>query len=391
MSIIDRVRAEAAVLKESDEQSAELGHLSDDAWGALQRIGILRALQPQRWGGYEIGIDEYGDAIIEIGRNSSSAGWVASVVGVHPWQLALFPDSVQQQLWADTPARALASSYTPTGSIVKTDDGYQVSGRWSFSSGIDMCDGVILGGLAGEREVNGTTYPDFTSVILDKDQYRIENTWNVAGMKGTGSKDVVVEGVTVPAERGQSHVFYIQEYGTAMPGQELNTAPLYQLPWAVIFNYIIAAGTIGACRGYYDAWLAETQTRRSNYGPMLREDPLTQDHLAEAMWQVEAAQRMLRSVGQELMARITAGDRPSVPERARYRWYVAKAAQVATDGVVRLQPASSGRTAFVDHPLHRKYQDVVTGAGHAFLFLPPLALAAGAHTLGAENAPKVHL
>ena len=187
MTLAEKARAAAPVLSASDAEGGARGRLTEEAWQALQSIGVMRALQPARWGGGETSIVEYVDAIIEIGRHSASAGWVASVVGVHPWQIALFPEETQAELWGETPDRAIASSYTPTGKIEKVDGGYRVSGRWSFSSGIEWCEGVILGGIAGTREINGVERPDFTAVILDRADYTVERTWDVAACAARGA------------------------------------------------------------------------------------------------------------------------------------------------------------------------------------------------------------
>lgn len=391
MSMIDKARAAAPALAAADAASAEQGKLTEAAVAALESTGVLRALQPARWGGGEAHLAEYADTVIEIGRASASAGWVASVVGVHPWQIALFPEETQKEVWGDDPGRRIASSYTPTGRIEKVPGGYRVSGRWSFSSGSGICSGVILGGIAGRREVNGTEYPDFTSVILDEADYRIEETWNVAGLRGTGSNDIVVDGVLVPEHRGQSHVHYTHGLGTPLPGQELNDGPLYRTPWAVTFNLIIAAGALGACLGFYDQWVTETRARRTNYGQLLREEPVVQDHLAEAAWQLDAAVLKVRRTASELMEHAERGEIPSPEQRAFWRWDVARSANAAVDTVQALMRVSSGRSAFVDHPLQTRFQDAIAAGSHAFLFDDPLAKAWGGRHLGAEKLAEVHL
>lgn len=391
MSIADKARAAAPTLAATDAASSEQGRLTHEAVAALHATGVLRAFQPRRWGGGEVSPAEYAEAVIEIGRNSASAGWVASVVGVHPWQIALFPEETQAEIWSDDPDRLIASSYTPTGRIEKVDGGYRVSGRWSFSSGIGVSDGVILGGIAGSREIHGREHPDFTSVILDAKDYRVEQTWNVAGLRGTGSNDVVVDGVVVPERRGQSHLFYTHGLGTPLPGQELNDGALYRLPWAVLFNLIIAAGAVGAAQGFVDSWTEETRGRRTNWGQPLREEGLVQNHLAEATWQLDAAKLKIRRAGVELMATAESGQIPSQEERAFYRWDVARAANAAVDATQELMRSASGRSAFLDHPLQSKFQDVIAASGHAFLYDDPLGRAWAGRHLGAENLVEVHL
>jgi 3-hydroxy-9,10-secoandrosta-1,3,5(10)-triene-9,17-dione monooxygenase len=391
MSIVDRARAAGPALAASDPASSAQGRLTEETVATLREIGILRALQPARWGGGEVHLAEYAEAVIEIGRHSASAGWVASVVGVHPWQIALFPEEIQQEIWGADPERLIASSYTPTGTIEKVDGGFRVSGRWRFSSGIELCDGVILGGIAGRRDIDGAEVPDFTAVILDAADYRVERTWDVSGLRGTGSNDVVVDEVFVPERRGQSHLLYTHLLGTPLPGQELNDGPLYRAPWAVVFNLIIAAGCVGAALGFLDAWVVETRGRRTNFGQMLREDAVVQNHLAEAQWQVDAAILKIGRAAEELMSAAEAREIPSLEQRAFYRWDVARAANAAVDAVQELMRVSSGRSTFLDHPLQAKFQDAVAASSHAFLYDDPLARAWAGRHLGAEELQPVHL
>ena len=250
---------------------------------------------------------------------------------------------------------------------------------------------MILGGIAGTREIDGVEHPDFTAVILDRDDFTVERTWDVAGLRGTGSNDVVVEGVVVPERRGQSHLFYTHGLGTPLPGQELNDGPLYRVPWAGLFNLIIAAGAVGAVQGFVDAWIAETRTRRTNYGQMLREEGVVQKHLANAEWLLDAARLKVRRAAVELMGHAAAREVPTKEQRAYYRWDVAKAANAATDAAQELMRVASGRSAFLDHPLQAKYQDVVSASSHAFLYADPLARAWAGRHLGAENLVEVHL
>ncbi|HET7139772.1 MAG TPA: hypothetical protein VFI36_06370 [Arthrobacter sp.] len=390
-SIASRARAAAPALAAADAQSGSLRRLSDESWNLIAGTGILRALQPQRWGGTETSIVDFAEGVIEIGRSSASAGWVSSVVGVHPWQIALFSDEGQQDVWGRNPARALASSYTPTGTIEKVPGGYRVSGRWSFSSGIERCDGVILGSIDGEREINGSSYPDFISAVLNRDQYTVEDVWHTAGLKGTGSNNIVVDGVFVPAHRVQSHLEYTKGLGAQLPGQQHNTAALYRVPWAVLFNLIIAAGALGSVYGFLDLWTAETAGRRTNYGTLLRDEPIVQDRLAEATFAIDGARLRLVRAGREILEIAEANEVPSEEQRAYYRWDLAKGAQSAVDAVSDLMRSASGRTAYVEHPLHGKFQDVMAASGHAFLFSDPLGRAYAGRKLGSTKVPEVHL
>jgi 3-hydroxy-9,10-secoandrosta-1,3,5(10)-triene-9,17-dione monooxygenase len=382
MSLLDAARDLAPDLAASLTDGDELRRLPDDTWKLLLEGGFLRALQPLRWGGAEVTLREFVDAVVELSRTNPSAGWVAGVIGVHPWQLALFADEAQQEMWADDPARMHSSSYNPTGTAVAVDGGYEVSGRWSFSSGCDHCQGVNLGAIVRTEDHAGGI-PDFRSFLLLAGQYRIEDNWHVAGLKATGSKDIVVAGAFVPAHRTQSHVDYA--LGNPLPGRLLNDGTLYRLPWSVVFNMALASSVLGAAQGFVDAWTDETRDRVVAGGRRLADDPLIQRRLADAVWTLDAALTRMRLDADELWLRAEAGDDPTMADRGRYRWNLNRGCELVAEHVSELMRAASGRSNFLDHPLQRRFQDIQAGLGHAFLVPDPLARSVGGDVLGASR------
>ncbi len=386
MSLVDDARAIAPELSALVAEGDDLRRLPDAAWKAMLEGGFLRALQPKRWGGAEVPLVEFVEMVIELSAANPSAGWVAGVIGVHPWQLALFDDQAQQTMWAAEPARMHSSSYNPTGTAERVDGGFRVSGRWSFSSGCDHCDGVNLGAIVrsgGGGDGGDAVIPDFRSFLLLPGEYRIEDNWHVAGLRGTGSKDIVVDGVVVPEFRTQSHVDYA--LGAPLPGQTLNDGVLYRLPWSVVFNIALAASVVGSARGFVDTWIAETRNRVITGGLRLADDPLTQRRLAEAVWYLDAATAMLTSVAADLTARAERLATPTMAERGRYRWNVNRACELLGHAVVELMHAASGRSIYLDHPLQARFQDIQGALGHAFLVSDPLATATGGDLLGTSQ------
>src|SRR5580704_6271386 len=122
--------------------------LSAESVKALAETGFFRLLQPAGFGGLEADPLAFYTAVRLIASACGSTGWVASVIGVHPWQLALFPPQAQQDVWGADPASRMSSSYAPTGRARAVTGGYQLTGRWSFSSGSSHATWVLLGGIA---------------------------------------------------------------------------------------------------------------------------------------------------------------------------------------------------------------------------------------------------
>jgi 3-hydroxy-9,10-secoandrosta-1,3,5(10)-triene-9,17-dione monooxygenase len=388
MSLVEEARKLAAQLADAAEGDDRLRRLSDGTWKQLLEGGFLRALQPARFGGGEVTLLEFLDATFEISRASASAGWVAGVIGVHPWQLALFSEEAQQEMWGEDPTTMHSSSYNPTGKAEKVPGGYRVSGRWSFSSGCDHCRGVNLGAIAGARDLpGGTPLPDFRSFLLHAEQYRIEDNWHVAGLRGTGSKDIVVEGSFVPEHRTQSHLDYA--LNLPLPGRERNDGPLYRLPWSVVFNMALAASVLGSARGFVDAWAEQSSARTLSLGGRAADDALMQRRLAEATWDLDVSTTRMRSDAALLWEMAEAREAPSMEQRARMRWNVNRGCEVVGNSVVDLFRAASGRSIYLDHPLQRRFQDVQGALGHAFLLPDPVARAVGGTLLGTTTPEMV--
>lgn len=374
----------AADLAEAAGEADQLRRLPDRTWKQLVETGFVRALQPSRWGGGEVHLTEFVDAIAEIARASASAGWVAGVIGVHPWQLALFPEEAQDEMWGEDPARMHSSSYNPTGHAESVDGGFRLQGRWSFSSGCDHCQRVVLGAVCGMADAGiGKPVPDFRSFLLHEGQYRIEDTWHVSGLKGTGSKDIVVEDAFVPDHRTQSHMAYVS--GEPLPGQAVNSGPLYRLPWSVVFNMAVAAAVLGMARGFTDTWIDETRHRVIGGGDRVADDPFTQHRVAEDVWLLDTAMTKMHADIDEMWDMANAGTFPTMADRARWRWSMNRTCELAGDAVVDLFHAASGRTIYLDHPLQRRFQDLQGALGHAFLLPEPVAKAYGGALLGTDR------
>ena len=132
----------AALLPEIRARAGEterLGSVPDDIIQALTNADVFRAVQPRQWGGLELDHATFYEGMALLASACGSTGWVASVVGVHPWQIALFADEAQRDVWRDDPDARASSALAPTGSVRQVDGGFHLSSRWPFSSGVDHC------------------------------------------------------------------------------------------------------------------------------------------------------------------------------------------------------------------------------------------------------------
>ncbi|MBV8136412.1 MAG: acyl-CoA dehydrogenase [Deltaproteobacteria bacterium] len=381
--LVETARRIGPELEKTAAGDNTLRRLSDRTWHILMDNGFLRSLQPARWGGGEVSLMEFVDATMELARVSPSAAWIAGVIGLHPWQLALFDERAQQEMWGKDRALMHSSSYNPTGKAEKVAGGYRLSGRWSFSSGCDHCQGVMLGAICGAREERGKPIPDFRSFLLLRDQYRIDDNWQVTGLQGTGSKDIVVESAFVPEYRSQSLIDYAMN--APLPGQERNNGPLYRLPWSVVFNTALVASVLGASRGFVDSWISQTRDRKLSLGGKAADDAFMQRRLAETIWHIDATVTRLRADIVELWQMAEASTPVSMQLKARVRWNMNHGCELVADAISDLFRASTGRAVFVDHPLQQRFQDIQAAMAHAYLSPDALARAVGGFLLGASQ------
>lgn len=217
--LVDRVEELAEFFTLQAEESDTLGLLPDQTAKALRELGVVRALQPKDLGGTQSHPREFFEAVLAIGNRAASAGWVASVVGVHSFELAQGTRELQEEIWGEDPDTWVASPYAPIGRARRSDGGWIFSGRWPFSSGTDHCSWVVLGGMLTDDD--GGVRPDgLRHFIIPRSDYTVlHDSWNVMGLQGTGSKDVVIDHAFVPDHRiidpedlGRHHSF---AYATA--------------------------------------------------------------------------------------------------------------------------------------------------------------------------------
>jgi 3-hydroxy-9,10-secoandrosta-1,3,5(10)-triene-9,17-dione monooxygenase len=381
-NLVERAKKLAPALRERSAETNRLRRLPDSTWKDLIESGILRGLQPVRWGGGEVHPSEFYSAVSEVARADGCAGWVAGIVGVHPWQVALFPKQTQQEIWGNDPAAMNSSSYAPSGGAQRVAGGFRLDGRWSFSSGCDHCQWVVLGAVVGMAEIKGRQLPALHSFLLPRKDYRIDDNWHVAGLAGTGSKDIVVDGAFVPEHRSQSHWDYTM--GRPLPGWELNPSPLYRLPFPLVFINTLTAAILGAAAGFLDEWLEIGRTRRGGLGLVVAKDPYSQKLAAEASYTIKSATLRFLHDCDAMMDSVEAGETLTLERRAELRYSTVRSAQLAAHVVDRLFETAGGHSIFIDHPLQRRYQDIKAMMAHAAMSPNPAAKLYGAAQLGNE-------
>jgi 3-hydroxy-9,10-secoandrosta-1,3,5(10)-triene-9,17-dione monooxygenase len=328
---------------------------------ALAETGFFRLLQPASAGGLEADPVTFFTAVRLIASACGSTGWVSSVVGVHPWQLALFPPQAQEDVWGTDPGTRMSSSYAPTGKAALTEGGYRLNGRWSFSSGCAHATWVLLGGIVTNDEGQPV---DFCTFLVPASDYTIDDVWDTVGLRGTGSNDIVVDDVFVPRHHALS---FTDVTKCRCPGHEVNSGPLYRIPFGSIFSYAITTPIIGMATGAYQAHVEYQQQRvRASYvGQKSADDPFAQVRVAEAAGLLDVAWLALERDMTELMGHANAGEKIPLPLRLRVRRDQVTGTGQAIRAVDLLFENSGGRALKLGTPIQRFWRDAHAGRVHA--------------------------
>jgi 3-hydroxy-9,10-secoandrosta-1,3,5(10)-triene-9,17-dione monooxygenase len=351
-ALLPQIRARAA-------ETERLGRVPDDIIQALTEVGVFRAVQPRQWGGLELDHATFYEGMILIASACASTGWVASVVGVHPWQIALFANEAQREVWGDDPDARASSSLAPTGSVRRVDGGFRLSGRWFFSSGVDHCGWALLGGVVPDEGSGG----EFRTFLVPCRDFSIDHeSWQVTGLAGTGSKDIVVTDAFVPEHRTHS---IVDVYHGRDPGFAVNDRPYFRLPWRLVFGYTIAAPAIGAAVGALDAFIEQNRTRVSAYGgPQVAQDPAVRRHLARALIAVDTARTRLSAIWTELRSLLESGQTIPYARRVQALYEAALAHDRCSGAIYELMGVNGGRTMRADGALQRFFRDLLAMRNH---------------------------
>lgn len=360
-SVVAAVGELLPVLRDRAQETEDARVVPAESVKALAEAGFFRLLQPARYGGLEADPMTFYTAVRMIASACGSTGWVASVIGVHAWQLALFPLAGQEDVWGTDTSTRMSSSYAPTGRAEVAEGGHRLSGKWSFSSGCNHASWVLLGGIVLDAGGNPV---DFRTFLVPASDYVIDDVWDTVGLRGTGSNDIIVTDAFVPEHRSLS---FTDVTRCDCPGQQANPAPLYRIPFGSIFSYTITTPIIGMATGAYDAHVAYQRDRvRTAYaGQKTMEDPFAQVRIAEAAAEVDSAWLALDRNMTELMGHARAAEPMPIPLRLRVRRDQVRGTGQAISAVDKLFENSGGRALRTGTPIQRFWRDAHAGRVHA--------------------------
>jgi 3-hydroxy-9,10-secoandrosta-1,3,5(10)-triene-9,17-dione monooxygenase len=382
--VIARARALIPVLAERAAAGEGARRLPEETIADMQAGGFFRVLQPRRWGGFEMDMATYWEVQLALAQGDMSVGWVYGVVGVHPWLMALMDDRAAQDVWGEDDATLVSSSLMPAGAVTRAPAGFRLSGRWKFSSGCEHCQWAFLG---VSTSLDADQPPDRCVLLVPRSDYQIIDTWHVAGLKATGSHDIVVRDVFVPAHRVLQ--FFDALRGQS-PGLAINRSLLYRLPFGQIFVRGVSTAALGALQGMLDAFLRYGGARVSR-GGRTADDPVAQLACAEAAAAIDEMKTILLRDFRRLAEYAERGELPPLGLRLEYKFHSALVAERCSNLAARLFRATGGAGIYADQPFGRMLADINAGRQHISNQFEQVGRAFAAVLLGDEPGKDLML
>jgi 3-hydroxy-9,10-secoandrosta-1,3,5(10)-triene-9,17-dione monooxygenase len=358
-------------LKERAARAEELRQIPPETVRDLMASGLIRIGNPPRYGGHDVDLDVAYDVGWELGRGCASTAWCYSLWAVHNWWIGHFPERAQDEFFATGPDTIFSSGLNPAGArATATDGGFRISGRWGFSSGCDAASWAMVA-------IPGPQPPGLIWLLLPRGDYEIADTWFASGMRGTGSKDLLVEDAFVPGHRALNPDSAGESDRT---GWRLHGRLSYRVPLRCLIGWDLVSPLVGVAQGAVEEFAARL---RGTSGPGRTADSVpAQLRLAEAAAEVDAARAVFRAAVGEMFERAARDEAFTALDRARYRRDKAFVVKLCVQAVNRLFEASGARAILASEPMQRLHRDAHSLSHHAALSWDVAAEQFGRQALG---------
>lgn len=351
--LVARARDLIPLLRDSAKGNEITRSVAPEIVAAIRDAGLFRILQPQRWGGYEMDPRVFAEVQIALAEGDVSVAWIYGVMGVHNFQMALFADQAAADVWGERDDVLISSTFQPGGRANPVPGGYRFSGRWKFSSGCDHADWVFLGGVLGT---------EFLTCLLPRSDYQIVDTWNVVGLKATGSQDIEVDNVFIPEHRVHRSS---DGFRCDSPGNAVNTGWLYRLPFHQVFIRAITNGCIGGLQAMLDAFRDYAKTRISVVAGAATMDPDAQFACANAQTTIDELKCVLDRNFGALAGYAQRGEIPPFEERLLYKFQSSSVAHRCLEAARQIFECTGGTGIYDTSPFGRIYTDLIAAKQHA--------------------------
>jgi resorcinol 4-hydroxylase (FADH2) len=320
--------------------------------------GILRILQPRRFGGLQGRFSIFSRIIEEFTYGCASSAWVYAVLAEHQWIIAQYPEQAQIDVWGDDPLAVASSSLAPRAPAKKVTGGWRLSGKYTFSSGCDHAQWAILGAFLGEAgDPRSIAY-----LLVPLAETEIVDDWDVLGLAGTGSKSLAVKDVFVPEHRC---VMVADLFNGTPPGAALYPDyPVVRAPRGYLVSYSLSPVGIALGTRALEQVCGDLSTRMSRGVNRMSDSEAVQMAIGEAAAAIDAATLTLHHGREHSTAEVSSGRRITMAEAVQARRDVVYAQHQVGWALERLCELSGARWVYDSHPLQEMRRDVMTILTH---------------------------
>lgn len=359
--LVQRAGELAPLLKKNAAQAEEDRRLQDETIEALAGAGLFKLRVPKRYGGYEADTRTLVEVAAELGRADGATAWTASVYWIPTFMACLFPDSVQDEVFA-TPDVRICGTLSPSAFAAPAEGGIVVNGKWSFVSGARHAHWQEI--IAVQPTPDGQHLP--VMALVPMSDLQIIDDWDTAGLRGTGSVSTVAQDVFVPQER----VIPLPAILQGQYASELNAAsPAYRVPLLPVAAASSVGTPLGLARAARDIFFDRLPGRTLTYTAYetQAEAPITHHQVAEATLKIDQAEFHAYRLADLVDAKGVAGEEFSLEERARARADMGAVVRLAKEAVDILASASGGSSIYRDVPIQRISRDIQAISLHALM------------------------
>jgi len=350
----------------------------------LKGIGLHHAFQPRAYGGMELSLPEFAECIVQLAGACASTAWAFGLLCTHSHQLAMFSKQLQDEVWANNPDATASSSIAPFGKIEEVDGGVIFNGEMGWSSGCDHAEWAIM----GCRRKNAEGELLYCFVVLPRSDYEIRDDWYAAGMKGSGTKTLIVKDAFVPHHRMQ---FALDMMSGKSAGFGLYPdSKIFYAPYRPYFASGFAAVSLGIAERMLEAFKEKTKNRvRAYTGASVGTATPALMRLAESTHQVAAARALLEKTWHE---HAEYAQRQQYPDRTTlmfWRTNQGYAVKQCIQAVDRLFEAAGGTSWFENNEMQRLFRDAHMTGAHAYTDYDVCAQILGRELMGLEPDPSM--
>ncbi len=374
LSPLETARKLAPLIRASAAETDAQRELPRPLFEAMADAGLFRLALPRTLGGFEMDLPSYIQVIEEIGRADASTGWVTNQVSIFATYAARMPTAAARAIWIDTPRSVVANTPQANAQALVVPGGYRVTGRQGFSTGCRHASWLAAHATVSEqgRPRLDDGQPETRYCFVPRAQAELLDTWQVRGMRGTGTNHFAVNDVFVPEDRTVKSV----------TAPLVEQGPLYRLPRTLVFASGDAAVALGTARSCLDAFtdLATTKTPRA-MDALLRDQPMIQSEVGRAEARLRAGLAFLREGVGEIWGAVVANGAVTLEQRAVLRLATTDGIRTAASVVDMVYNMAGATAAYESSPIQRHFQDVHVMSQHLQARLAHYELV-GRHWLG---------